>query len=184
MYSARVAAGGVLYLQLPAFDRLRSHHDAAVYTRHRYTADELRAMLAGAGLRVRRLTYANALRASCLSPKLRELAILTVGHCTDSRYEIAHHRSHAEKAGVTARQLKAIARFDDSPVFDEKEKAVMAFARESTQKVDLSEATWQHAARFLNQPELIALSLVVAWYNSGVRIMGALAIELEPGYTA
>jgi SAM-dependent methyltransferase len=53
--------GGVLYLQLPAFDRLRSHHDAAVYTRHRYSADELRRMLAGAGLRVRRLTYANAL---------------------------------------------------------------------------------------------------------------------------
>lgn len=53
--------GGILYLQLPAFDRLRSHHDAAVYTRHRYTATELRDLLTGAGLRVRRVTYANAL---------------------------------------------------------------------------------------------------------------------------
>ena len=35
------------------------------------------------------LTYANALRGSELSPKLRELAILAVGHATNSRYEIA-----------------------------------------------------------------------------------------------
>ena len=42
------------------------------------------------------LSYANALRdGSELSPKLRELAILTVGHATDSQYEIAHHQSHA-----------------------------------------------------------------------------------------
>lgn len=53
--------GGVLYLQLPAFDKLRSHHDAAVHTRHRYRAGELRRMIEDAGLRVRRLTYANAL---------------------------------------------------------------------------------------------------------------------------
>ena len=53
--------GGVLYLQLPAFEQLRSHHDAAVHTGHRYTKNELRRLLAGAGLRVRRLTYANAL---------------------------------------------------------------------------------------------------------------------------
>jgi len=130
------------------------------------------------------LTYANALRASCLNPKLRELAILVVGHCTNSQYEIAHHQSHAEKAGVTREQLKAIEGFETSPHFDDKEKAVMAFALESTQKVDVSDAAWQRAAGFLSEPELIALTLVVAWYNSGVRIMGALAIELEPGYTA
>jgi SAM-dependent methyltransferase len=53
--------GGVVYVQLPAFDRLRSHHDAAVHTDHRYTAAEVRALLARAGLRVRRVTYANAL---------------------------------------------------------------------------------------------------------------------------
>ena len=51
------------------------------------------------------LTYANAVRASSINPKLRELAILTVGYCTGSQYEIAHHQSHAEKAGVWREQL-------------------------------------------------------------------------------
>ena len=128
------------------------------------------------------LTYANALRGSCINPKLRELAILTVGYCTGSQYEIAHHQSHAEKAGVSREQLKAVAQFDTSSLFDEQEKAVMAFARESTQRVDVGDVVWKAVARFLSEPELIALTLTVAWYNSGVRIMGALAIDLEPGY--
>lgn len=129
------------------------------------------------------LTYANALRTSSISPKLRELAILTVGHCTRSAYEIAHHQSHAEKAGVSAEQCKAVPHFDESALFNEQEKAVMSFARESTLRVDVSEGVWAAVAGFLSQQELIALTLTVAWYNSGVRIMGALGIELEPGYT-
>ena len=56
------------------------------------------------------LSYANALRdGSALSPKLRELAILTVGHATDSEYEIAHHQSHGRKAGISREQLAAVA---------------------------------------------------------------------------
>ena len=48
------------------------------------------------------LSYANAMRdRSRLSPKLRELAILSVGHAVGSEYEIAHHHSHGLKAGLT-----------------------------------------------------------------------------------
>lgn len=128
------------------------------------------------------LSYANAIRASEISPKLRELAILTVGHCTHSEYEIAHHQSHGLKAGITQEQLKAIPDFETSPLFDDQERAVMAFAKESTLKVDVSDATWNRVARFLSEKQRVELALNVAWYNSGVRIMGALAIELEEGY--
>lgn len=128
------------------------------------------------------LSYANALRASELSPKLRELAILTVGHCTASVYEIAHHQSHGLKAGISKEQLNAIADYEDSPLFDAHERAVMAFAEESTQSVDVSGQTWEAVAAFLPERQLVELVLIVAWYNSGVRIMGALDIELEEGY--
>ena len=128
------------------------------------------------------ISYANTLRGSKLSPKLRELAILTVGHCTGSAYEIAHHQSHGLKAGISAEQLKAVPDFDSSALFDDEERAVMALARESTLKVDVSEPTWRKAAAFLSERELVELVLTIGWYNSGVRIMGALAIELEDGY--
>lgn len=128
------------------------------------------------------LTYANSLRSSPLSPKLRELAILTVGHLTSSRYEIAHHQSHGQKAGLTQAQLDAVPQFETSPLYDGMERAVMAFAKELTLQVKVSPQTWDKAATFLTEPELISLVLVVAWYNSGVRIMAGLDIELEDGY--
>lgn len=128
------------------------------------------------------ISYANTLRGAELSPKLRELAILTVGHCTSSAYEIAHHQSHGQKAGLSAEQLGAVPAFESSPLFDEEERAVMALARESTLRVDVSEPTWRNVAAFLSERQLVELVLTVGWYNSGVRIMGALAIELEDGY--
>ena len=53
--------GGLLLMNLPAFELLRGEHDLAVHTRHRYTAPELAQMLHAAGFSVLRLTYWNAL---------------------------------------------------------------------------------------------------------------------------
>ncbi|MDX3311587.1 carboxymuconolactone decarboxylase family protein [Streptomyces sp. NPDC054884] len=128
------------------------------------------------------LTYANSLRAADLSPKLRELAILTVGHATRSAYEVAHHQSHGRAAGLTEEQLAAVADFESSALFDETEKAVMRLAKESTLHVDVSEGTWRAAAAHLSSRQMVELSLSIAWYNSGVRIMGLLGIDLEDGY--
>lgn len=128
------------------------------------------------------LTYANALRSSPLSPRLRELAILTVGHLTKSEYEVAHHQSHGLKAGLTQAQLDAVPDFETSSLYSVEEKAVMALAKESTLNVAVSDQTWRNAAAFLGEPEMIALVLVVGWYNSGVRIMAGLDIELEDSH--
>ena len=128
------------------------------------------------------LTYANAVRGAKLSPRLRELAILVVGHVTSSRYEIAHHHSHALKAGVTEEQYAAVPDFESSPLFTDSERAVMAFAKDSTLNVDVSDVIWNGAREHLSEREMVELTLTVSWYNSGVRIMGALKIDLEDNY--
>ncbi|MEW2398153.1 carboxymuconolactone decarboxylase family protein [Streptomyces sp. NPDC046862] len=128
------------------------------------------------------LTYANSLRAADLSPHLRELAILAVGHATRSAYEVAHHQSHGLKAGLTGEQLAAVAEFESSDLFDDLEKAVMRLAKESTLQVDVSDETWRAAAEHLTDQQMVELSLSIAWYNSGVRIMGLLDIDLEDNY--
>ena len=53
--------GGVLLLRLPAFEWLRSSHDAMVHTRHRYTKPEVQAKLRAAGFEPLKVTYANSL---------------------------------------------------------------------------------------------------------------------------
>ncbi len=129
------------------------------------------------------LSYANALRdESELDPKLRELAILTVGHATHVKYEIAHHQAHARTAGVTPEQLASIASFETSDAFDERERAVMRLARESTINVRVSDDLWAEIRPHLTDKELVELVLNIGFYNSGVRIMAILDIDLEPAY--
>jgi AhpD family alkylhydroperoxidase len=128
------------------------------------------------------LSYANALRGASLDPKLRELAILTVGYATHSEYEIAHHQSHATKAGATPEQLAQIEDFESSDEFTDGERAIMRLAWESTTKVDVEDELWADAARYLSDRELVELALTIGWYNSGARIMALLGIELEASY--
>jgi SAM-dependent methyltransferase len=63
---------GVLILNLPAFESLRSSHDRAVHTARRYTRAGLTALLKQAGFRVERMNYWNSL---LLGP----LALLRLG---------------------------------------------------------------------------------------------------------
>jgi alkylhydroperoxidase family enzyme len=147
------------------------------------TANIFRALVNAPALLEAFLSYANAMRdQSQLSPKLRELAILSVGHAVESTYEIAHHQSHGRKAGLAEAQLAAIADFESSEEFDDLELAVLRLARESTLSVNVSEETWKAAARHLDDQQLVELTLNIAWYNSGVRIMGLLDIDLEDAY--
>jgi SAM-dependent methyltransferase len=51
--------GGVLLLNLPAYDRLRSTHDRVIHTARRYTRARVRALLAAAGLEARCVRHWN-----------------------------------------------------------------------------------------------------------------------------
>ena len=53
--------GGLLVLRVPAYQWLFAGHDAVLHAYHRYGRRELERKLTAAGLRVRRITYANTL---------------------------------------------------------------------------------------------------------------------------
>src|SRR5947209_16397599 len=63
---------------------------------------------------------------------LRELMILRGAQLTGAGYEWAHHREMALAAGVTAGQVAALAGWRSSDLFDERERAALAFAEEVT----------------------------------------------------
>jgi SAM-dependent methyltransferase len=52
--------GGAVVLWLPAYDWMRSSHDAVVHTARRYTRPRVRELAAGAGLGIERLSYVHA----------------------------------------------------------------------------------------------------------------------------
>jgi hypothetical protein len=53
----RMRQGGRFLLHVPAYQWLYSDHDAAVHTRERFTARQVRQLLTGLGLKIELLTY-------------------------------------------------------------------------------------------------------------------------------
>ncbi|RJO60629.1 class I SAM-dependent methyltransferase [candidate division WS5 bacterium] len=50
---------GIVILNLPAYNFLKSRHDVAIHTKHRYTYMDLKKKIEKAGFRIERLTYRN-----------------------------------------------------------------------------------------------------------------------------
>jgi alkylhydroperoxidase family enzyme len=121
---------------------------------------------------------------SKLDPRLRELAILQVGYSARSPYEYAHHVEIALSFGVTEADIRAIA--DDTagrPThFDALSRAALRAAREMTENVALSDATFAELRKALDDEQLVDLLFAIATYNGVVRILAALMVDLEDDY--
>jgi AhpD family alkylhydroperoxidase len=128
-----------------------------------------------------RFVYSGSLRANTVLPaRYRELAILTVGKVTGAAYEVHHHTKPALAAGLSLEQIEAITAYENSPLFDENERAIVRFATDLTRDVACSDENWNGIAKFLNDAELVELTLLVGWYNQTVRVLTALQIDIEP----
>jgi alkylhydroperoxidase family enzyme len=118
---------------------------------------------------------------TALDPKLRELALMTVGRLTGAEYEFVHHWNLALRVGVRREQLEALADFERAPVFSAAERAVMRYAAEATVNVKVSDATWNALGEFLDTRRIMELVQNVAFYNMVVRVLVPCGVDLEPG---
>jgi len=128
------------------------------------------------------LGLANELRnGTQLDPKLRELALMTVGRLTNAEYEFVHHWNISLRLGVERAQLEHLADFETSPLFNEHERAVMRYASEATTSIKVSDTTFNGLRRFLDNRRITELVMNVAFYNAVVRVLIPLGVELEAG---
>jgi alkylhydroperoxidase family enzyme len=116
-----------------------------------------------------------------LDPKLRELALMTVGRLTKAEYEFTHHWNLALRVGVSHEQLEHLEEFETSPLFNDQERLVMRYALEATINVAVSDATFEALRKSLDTRCLMELVQNVAFYNMVVRILVPLGVEVEPG---
>lgn len=76
-----LAAGGLLFVTVPAYSWLWSRHDELLGHRRRYTAPRLRRVVEAAGLLVERVSYFNALLAApIIAVRLLRRALRRDGH--------------------------------------------------------------------------------------------------------
>ncbi len=123
-------------------------------------------------------------KGSKLDPRLREMAIIQVGYVARSVYEYAHHLKIGLEAGVSEADIRAIA--DDTSGkatgLDLLTKSVLKAARELTSEIKLSDQTFSVLRQHLDNERLMDLIFAICSYNSVVRLLAALQIDLEDEY--
>jgi alkylhydroperoxidase family enzyme len=126
------------------------------------------------------LTFTREMRdGAAIEPRLRELAIMTVALATEATYEFDHHWNSALKAGLRRAQLEQLADAETSDVFDERERAIVRYAREATLSLKVSGDTWSALRRHFSLRETMDVVMAVAWYNAVARMLLPMEIETE-----
>ncbi len=121
---------------------------------------------------------------SRLDPRLRQLAILQVGYVTRSAYEYSHHIRISRDFEVSDDDIRAIAEETAGrpTALDPLAKAVLRAAREMTLDIALSDETFDALTRGLDLERLTDLIITIGHYNSLVRVLAAMQIDVEREY--
>lgn len=115
---------------------------------------------------------------SAVDPALKELAILTTTKINGCSYCTAHHTAVAQRVGLSKEKIEALPD-PNNPVFDEKERAVIRFAKEVTEKVSASEESINELRKYFNDSQIAELNLVVGTFNLLTRFADTFKVELE-----
>lgn len=115
-----------------------------------------------------------------LTPRVREIAYLTVARANGCSYCQGHHVPKAKAAGLSDGQIARLGPEGfDSPEFLEGERAVIRFAYETTKHVAAGDAALAGLKKAYTAKEIAELAFVVAAGNFIQRIGKNLGAELE-----
>lgn len=109
-----------------------------------------------------------------LTPREREVAIIIVGICEHSEYQLYAHERVAAQSGLTDAEVQALRAGAFPPTCNEKERVAYGIARElSNSSGPLSADAWQAAQRYLGLDATIALVHIIAYHRYVATILRA-----------
>ncbi len=125
-------------------------------------------------------TVAQALRSDAMSPRLlRELAILRTAEVVGSEYELVQHKILAKGCGYPQAKIDAVPVWVNSKLFDERERALLAYVDKMTHGGDVDDATFDAFAKFFTPQEIVELTVTVGNYYGNGLLTRALRVKLE-----
>jgi len=125
---------------------------------------------------------AYAIRYSAEVPRVyRELTIIRSVQRNGGHYEEMQHRPMAMSCGITTAQLDAIANWKTSKLFDDKQRAVLAWADGVSDPKGPSDKAAADMKKFFSNKELVELTMIAANYAGTAMFTRALHTPLEPG---
>jgi AhpD family alkylhydroperoxidase len=114
--------------------------------------------------------------------RLRNLATVKTSMVNACNYCVAHTSIYGQTLGVSEAQLAAMQgdAWRDSDLFDEREKAVIAWAEAVTRNTAKSDkALWERMKRLFTDAEIVEITLASAMFNMINRLNDTFWTELE-----
>lgn len=114
-----------------------------------------------------------------LDPKLREIAILRVGHRYNSTYEWFHHCNIGRSVGLTDAQIEAVKVGPADPVWSPLEAHVLQAVDEIIDRAETSDATWAELIEKLGPKQLMELLYTIGTYGVVAWVFNSMRVPLE-----
>jgi AhpD family alkylhydroperoxidase len=115
-----------------------------------------------------------------LDPRLRELVKLRASQINGCAFCLDMHTTAALAMGEEPRRIATLAAFDESPFFDEREKAALALTDAVTlvASTHVPDDVYERAAKHFDDEELAQLILAITAINAWNRI--AISTRIPP----
>lgn len=124
------------------------------------------------------LEFLGAIRQRCALPgDLRELVIMRVAVLNGAHYEADQHAPIALREGVSQAQLDALEDWRASPLFDARERAVLAYTDAMTRDIQVPDEIFAAVRAEFDERLLVELTATVAAYNMVSRFLEALQVH-------
>ena len=124
--------------------------------------------------------HINATRETKLSGRLRELAIIRMAHNAAYEYALRQHVPVlAAREGVTEPECAALKNWQNSNLFDDKERAVLSYVDAMQQAPAVSDTAFEGVRKYLDDQELVELTIIVGTYILHHRIFTTLGVDPE-----
>ena len=124
-------------------------------------------------------TLARALRTDAVTPRiLRELAIMRTALFVKSDYEINQHIPMIKACGYNAAKIEAVKNWRASSLFDEREKALLAFVDQMLAG-DVDDPTFETFSKHFTAREIVEIAITVSTYVATGLYANAIKLEIE-----
>ncbi len=119
---------------------------------------------------------------STLPARERELAILRTGWLCQAQYEWGHHVAIGKEAGLTADEVKRVARGPDAPGWDPFEATLLRAVDELHADSFIGDTTWKTLAKRYSDQQLLDLVFTAGQYKLVCMALNSVGVQLEEGY--
>ncbi len=103
---------------------------------------------------------------STLSPRVRQVVILTVGAVWNSDYERYAHTAVARKAGLSEETIQALCKGEAAPALTPEEQVAQRFTRQITEKHQIDDQLYQEAVAVFRTEGIVDLLILAGCYDT------------------